>query len=267
LEFTHKYGRLPNDPDKPRLKLGDYFTPSFPLPGEADWHSKVAGQWGMYLNDTIGDCTCAEVCHQILSESAYGGSGLLRLSDQDCLNAYCAVSGYDPATGANDNGAAIQNVLGYWRGTGFGGHKCVAFAEADVQDMNAIKYGVATFGSLDLGLLVPQVMEQQFAAGLPFRLTDDDGQILGGHSIELVGYDVHGWLYVVTWGRVVRMSIPFFLKYVEEAWAVILPQWLNRVGADPLGVNLRGLESDLSDLTHARVPLLTRHLDFAACGR
>jgi hypothetical protein len=46
-----------------------------------------------------------------------------------------------------------------------------------------------------------------------------------------VGYD-DDWVYVVTWGKVIKMSWAFWDEYVEEAWAVISPGWRTVSGLD-----------------------------------
>jgi hypothetical protein len=268
-EFPFKLGALPPDPAKPRLMLAPHRDASFGVPGSVDYHSAVHGAWGMYWNNQIGDCTFAEVAHQIISSATYarGHTGLPwdLVRGRDVLKGYSDVAGYDQYTGANDNGCQIQDVLNYWRKTGVGKHRNVAFTQVKHTDMNEVQHALYVFGSLDLGMQFPQSAHDQFARGLPWDAVPFDGGIIGGHSVELVGYDAN-YLYVVTWGRVVRMTYAFWNQYITEAWAVILPEWLNVKGADPLGVDLYGLESDLYELTGVRTPLLTRHLDFAAAG-
>ena len=267
--FEFKPGVLPPDPAKPKLMLATHRDTSFGVPSSVDYHSAVHGQWGMYLNDKIGDCTFAEVAHQIISSSTYarGFSGLPwpLIRTRDVLNGYSAVSGYDPMTGANDTGCVVQDVLNYWRKTGVGQHRNVAFTSVNIGNPNELMHALYVFGSLDIGLQVPASAMSQFHSGLPWDAVANDGGILGGHCVEVVGYDAD-YLYVVTWGRVQRMTWAFWNAYVMEAWAVILPEWLNAKGTDPLGVDLYGLESDLWMLTGVRTPLLTRHLEFAAAG-
>lgn len=264
MEHLFKLGALPADPSLPRIKLAPHFSPDGPPPYQVDWHSKVRDLWGMYLNNAIGDCTCAEVAHQILSASTYGEGRPVRLSDEDVLVAYCDITGFDPYTGANDHGALIQDVLSYWRTVGFGGHKCVAFAEVNPDDMAEVKNAVSVFGSLDLGMQVPASAREQFAAGQPWDVGGDD-RIVGGHSVELAGYD-QSYLYVVTWGKVTRMTYRFWHEYVSESWAVIMPEWLDANGEDPQGVNLRTLESDLWELTGSREPRLAAHAENVSAG-
>lgn len=276
-EFPYKLGALPPDPAKPKLLLSPVRDTSFPVPGSVDYHSEVHGEWGMYFNDRCGDCTFAELAHQVISAATYarGWTGwpwrLIR--ERDTLAGYENLTGYDPSqtdpfTGQNptDQGALIQDVLNYWRTTGVGGHRCTAFASVNVADVNELMHVIAVFGSADVGLQLPNSAMQQFRSGLPWDVVPDDGGIAGGHCVAAVGYDAN-YVYVVTWGRVVRMTWAFWHAYVVEAWAVILPEWLDAQGFDPTGFDLYALEEQLHGLTGVRTPMLTRHLDFAAAGR
>ena len=81
----------------------------------------------MMHNDTIGDCTCAAAGHLVMEWTANVGAETTP-ADADILAAYSAITGYDPKTGANDNGAVETDVLNYWRKTGIAGHKIMAYA-------------------------------------------------------------------------------------------------------------------------------------------
>ena len=243
-----KFGRLAPYPEsvKPRLKLANYLhAPLPPAPAKVDWFSKIA-VWPMFLNDTIGDCTVAAAGHMIESSSTYGSSSVL-LSDAQILAAYEEITGYQPGNPNTDAGARIQDVLGYWRSFGLGGHKALAFAQVDQANDTEVKQAVDLFGSLDLGINCPQSAIDQFQAGKPWDVVSDDGGIAGGHSIELAGYD-GTYFYVVTWGELQPMTPAFWKAYVEEAWLAIIPEWFN-AGIDPQGVDLYGLGQDMSALT------------------
>ena len=243
-----KGGRLPPDPSKPRLMLSRYLSPA-PALQRVDYLSKVAS-WPMYLNDKIGDCTCAGIGHVLEAESTYGRGATVTVSDDDVLATYEAVSGYNPATGANDNGARMQDVLAYWRKTGIAGHQILAFAQVDQKSVAQLDAGLATFGSLYVGINFPESAMTQFSHGQPWDVVPD-ATIEGGHAIH-VGYygpdDEVNWK-LVTWGAVQGMTQRFWDEYVEEAWVVITPEWLSANGTSPGGLDLTALGKDLADLT------------------
>ena len=167
-----------------------------------------------------------------------------------CSPAYEAVSGYNPATGQNDNGARMQDVLSYWRKTGIAGHKILAFAQVDDTNVSLLDTALATFGALYVGINFPGSAMTQFNQGKPWDVVPG-ATIEGGHAIHVGSYDPAGpvgWK-LVTWGAIQGMTQAFWDRYVEEAWIVITPEWLNTNGTSPAGLDLHGLGEDLAALT------------------
>jgi hypothetical protein len=250
---TFHPGRLPNNPDKPRLLLKNYLDTSVPTyPASADWLSSVK-DWPMYLNDRLGDCTCAGIAHILQAVSTYGQGNTVTVTDSDVLTAYEAVSGYDPRTGDNDNGAVMQDVLSYWRKTGIAGHKILAFAEVDYRNQDELKAALYTFGHLYIGINFPASAMDQFNEGKPWDYVRGS-QNEGGHAINGGFYQDGGNWKVVTWGQVQEMTQEFWDHYVEEAWVVITPEWLNEQGKSPTGLDLQTLGQDLADITGGANP-------------
>ena len=237
--------------EKPRLVLEHHLDTSvLPAPpAVVDRATKVAS-WPMYGNDTIGDCTIATTGHEIQSWTAYSGSEAT-IPEDAVIKAYSAVSGYDPATGENDNGANIQDVLNYWRKTGIGGHKIAGFAElASLDNLTLAKQCLDLFGTVYLGINVPQSAMDQTNAG---EIWDDvgDDNIIGGHAIpvQLWSTDVPGEITVITWGQTQKMTRKFWVKYVEEAWVVFSDDELNAQGLTVDGLNVESLRADFKELT------------------
>lgn len=244
-------GVLPNDPAKPRLKVARFLSaPSYP--SSLDYLSKVSN-YPMYLNDRIGDCTCAGPGHIIQAESTYGQGSTQTVSDNDVLIAYEANSGYDPATGANDNGAMLQDVLNYWRKTGIGGHQILAFAELDTSNMAEVKAAMSTFGAVYIGFDFPSSAMSQFDKGEPWDVVSG-ANIDGGHAVHGGAYTDGGNYKVITWGAVQEMTQAFWDKYVFEAWVVITPEWISANGTSPSGFDLHGLGEELANLTGGTNP-------------
>lgn len=249
-----KLGCLPNDPAKPRLLVRDYTRPGLPSPPPAaDWHTAVAA-WPVYLNDRIGDCTCAEVGHQIESASTYGQGITAEVADADVLALYELAGGYVPGDPTTDQGAMIQDVLNAWRKTGCGGHQCVAFAELDITNLTEIRSAVADFGSADIGFVVYQGDMDAFNAGHQWDTTYAQGTELGGHSVEVAGYDTGG-ITLITWGHVQYATWDWWNSRVDEAWLVIQPEWLNTAGDSPGGLDLYQLGQALAQLTGSPNPI------------
>ena len=244
-----RLGRLPNDPAKPRLRLTIHPPTAAASPAVRDWLSGVA-HWPMLANDRYGDCVFAMIGHVIQALSTYGQGATVTVTDTDVLAAYSAVTGFDPADPATDQGTVIQDALGYWRKHGIAGHKILAFAQIDHTDRAQVDAAIDQFGAVLLGINFPAAAMDQFNAGQPWDVAAHDGGIEGGHAIPAGYYSTPaGRSRIVTWARVQDMTDAFWDRYVEEAWVVVAPEWLSAAGTDPLGVDLHGLGEQLHALT------------------
>lgn len=246
------YGRLDPHPEEthPRVKFADHMTATMPVntPVVVDWASRVS-VWPVYMNNTIGDCTCAALGHAVQAWTTYASGVTVTLPDQSILDLYEAVSGYNPKTGVNDNGAVEQDVLTYVQKNGIGGHKIRAFAQVDHTNPAEMKTALELFGTLYLGMRVPRSAEVEFQMGQPWQNIGDQ-QIMGGHAIDLQKVDAD-YMYVVTWGKLQPMTVDFWMTYGSEAWAIITDDWLNAQGQDPEGLNLQQLLSEFDFITHS----------------
>ena len=100
-----KLGKSVARHDPRALLLASYVTPALPVPPASfDLTSKVKA-WGMMDNDQIGDCTCAAAGHLIIEWTANAKKKMVTPTDKQIVAAYSAITGYNPVTGANDNGA------------------------------------------------------------------------------------------------------------------------------------------------------------------
>lgn len=251
MSVTFRGGRLAPVPTKPRLHLAGLLAAAPTPPQSVDWYTRVE-QFPMYLNDELGDCTEAMVGHAIQSTSTYGDGATVTITDDDVLTAYERVSGYRPGHPATDQGAVLQDVFNDWRKIGVGGHKALAFGEVRVTSRDQIKTAINVFGAVGLGLVVTQQMMDDFNAGNGWSRAG--GEQLGGHAVVAVGYTPDG-VYVVTWGEVILMTWQVFGRVVDEAWAPILPEWVNDTSnVSPLGDALYALGEDLADLTGGENP-------------
>jgi hypothetical protein len=254
VTLTFRGGRRHAQPARPQLRLRDYLTTALPTPpASVDWQSRVTS-WPMYLNDRLGCCTCAAVGHMIQAETTYGQGSTVTVSDQDVLAAYEAAGHYNPADPGTDQGAYIQDVLGYWSKTGMAGHKILAYASVDVANPTEIRQAIDLFGSVDIGFNFPASAMDQFNAGQPWDVVKGS-QIEGGHCVPVGAYATDGTLSCVTWGAVQKMTAAFWKAYVDEAWVVIAPDWISAKGVDPQGLNLYQLGQDYSALTGRPNPI------------
>lgn len=215
-------------------------------PKELNWVSKLAITWGMMLNDRLGDCTCAAVGHAIQVMTALAGGRPVTVSDGHVLRMYEAVSGYNPRTGANDNGAVEATVLLRWRRHGLSGHKITAYGRVDHTNLVAVKQTIALFGFAYIGTMVPKAWElEPHVWGVPKGKAA--GRIVGGHAVILVGWDETGF-WLISWGQIFKMTFAAFEKYVDEVWGVLSPDWIEKDQLAPSGLNVAALLADLQAL-------------------
>jgi len=251
---TGQLGRKPNA-GRPRIRLTtDHVPAAYTPPATLDrWSAIPAGTIGMDGNDAVGDCTCADVDHEVKSVQVAAGNPEVASTAAEVLAAYSAITGYNPADPSSDQGAEMQAVREYWQKTGFalGGqvHQVLLFAELDIHNDNLVKWALDQIGAVGIGVNFPRSAMDQFNADQPWDVVSDDGGIEGGHAVAVVGYDATYW-YVITWGQVQKVTPAWFRAYVEEAWVSLAADFVNaHSGEDPLGGTLFDLGAQFSALT------------------
>jgi hypothetical protein len=240
----------------PRVMLDKHLVPksSITVPTAVDVASKVSS-WPMYLNDTLGDCTCAAVGHILQAWTAYASTEV-KVTDSDVEKLYEIVGGYVPGDPSTDQGANMQDILSYWQKSGIpgSGHKISAFAELDnFYDVWNLKQALYLFGTVYLGINCPASAQDQFSEGLPWSYVPGS-EIEGGHAIclqktEPVGSET-GIFNVVTWGALQPATINFLRHYVEEAWVALTPDWIAANGDNPFGFSYADLQADFDALNN-----------------
>ena len=268
-----KLGRIARDTSRWAPALEDYLRAG-PVSGtqglepvadseDVDRATKVY-DWPMYSNgpdpgnppaspDGIGDCTCAEMAHAYTALGVYAGKPQVLFADTEVISTYSRISGYDPATGANDNGCQMQDVLADQRQNGMTDvngnvHKVLAYAALrNPTDIGLLSRVLKTFGFVYVGINCPQSALDEFGVS-PWTYVPGS-PIEGGHAIGLHRRQPYGSRVGVfgmaSWGAIQPATISFLTRYVEEAWAVITPDWIEANGSSCDGVALSQLESDM----------------------
>lgn len=253
-----KLGKHAVKHDARTLKVSNYLKKEHlpPVPRAYDWTTKFTAPWGMMHNDTLCDCTCAGAAHLIECWSLNASGAENMIQDNDVLNAYIALTGYNPQTGANDNGAPEIDALNYWRHNGIAGHKILAYASIDLKDPETIKQNIYLFGGIYIGLLLPNSINGQDIWDVPSEGMTGDGKpdSLGGHCVIVLAYDDEG-LTAITWGAAKKMTWAFWKAYCDEAYAIISPDFF-KSNIDPNAMDLHTLELDLLGITGEKAFLM-----------
>jgi hypothetical protein len=248
-----KLGKQPARHDPRALLLASYITPSLPPPPASFDISTKVTNWGMMDNDQIGDCTCAAAGHLIMEWTANAGKKMFTPTDKQIVGAYSAITGYNPTTGANDNGANEVDVLNYWRQTGIAGHKIGAYMSLEPANHTHIMESVYIFEGCYIGVSLPISAQAQVQNHQPWSVPPGgptgDGKpgSWGGHAVPVVAYDARG-VTVVTWGALQMMTWSFWQTYTEEAYAILSPDYMTGKKTTPQGFSLKQLQADLADL-------------------
>jgi hypothetical protein len=245
------FGRLDPHPRRthPRVTVDNYWDFGSVLPHATPHVARLVPYWPMYLNDQLGDCTEACKAHIMQALSLNGAGTEITVSDSTVEGWYERDAGYVPGDPSTDNGAVIQDVLQNWQDDDQALFPISAFGELrDFYHIAAVKEALYLFGSVYLGINVPQSAMDQFNNGEPWTYVGDQN-IVGGHAIPIQEIMPAGQLdvvHVVTWGQLQPMNIAFMHNYVEEAWVVVSKEWFNSSGVDPSGLNLSQLQADFN---------------------
>ncbi len=249
-----KLGKQAARHDPRALLLASYVQAGLPTPPESfDLTAKVGADWGMMENDQLGDCTCAAAGHLLMEWTANAGKKMFTPTDAQIVAAYSAVTGYDPKTGANDNGAVEVDVLNFWRQHGVAGHKIGAFVSLEPGNHAHVMDSVYVFQGCYIGLQLPVSAQAQVKNHQPWSVPPGgptgDGKpgSWGGHAVPVVAYDARG-VTIVTWGALQTMTWTFWDTYCEEAYAIVSNDYLTKKKVTPEGFNLAQLQADLADL-------------------
>lgn len=253
--MTQKLGKRPATPKPTDFRWAELAaTVALPaLPARFGYANIFPGDtWEMYGNghdDTVrpgfdgcGDCVFAGAAHEHRELSKVVRKVDLPFTGANVVSDYSAVTGYvldDPDT---DQGTYTSEALAYRRKTGIidaAGvrHKIGAYVSLDPKSWLHLMQATYIFGNAGIGFEFPAVGWEQFDAGTPWDVTDDDGPIEGGHYVPVMGRPRSGVCGLVTWSRRHEMTRAFYEKYNDEAWCYVTPEQLNS-----LGVGLHGFD-------------------------
>ena len=241
-----KLGRKAIKTDSRTLALGNYLKSTLPPPPPAkDWTNGIL-DWGVMMNDKLGDCTIAGVGHAIQVWSANLGKEVT-VDDNTVLSYYENWDGYNPADPSTDNGGIELDVLNDWRKNGFSGHGLLAFAAPKVSNLVEIQQSITLFGGVYIGLGLPITAQTQDVWDVvPKGGANAKKGSWGGHCVFVPKYDQHGFT-CITWGGLKTMTVAFWKKYTDEAYTLLGQDWISAKGA-PSGFDQTQLQADLGSI-------------------
>lgn len=246
---THmRLGRRAPKHDRRNLQLAQYLKlNALPTPPDSvDWSTKCSSNWGMLLNDTLGDCTCAGAGHMIMCWTGNNGTEITVTNDQT-LAAYEGACGYKSGDPSTDQGGVETEVLDYWRQNGIAGTKIDAYVALEPQNDIHVKSSIDLFGGVYTGFALPESAQTQDIWSVVTGYRGSPGS-WGGHAIPIIAYDSN-YLTCITWGQLKKMTWGFWNTYCDESYAIISSMWAKGNQLSPAGFDYATLKADLALVT------------------
>jgi hypothetical protein len=248
--MSFRLGLNPSALDPRTLKLVDYISKVPPPPVAVQLYTSVKN-WGMMLNDQLGDCVAAGAGHRTLQLTTEAGSPFVP-ADGDVLNFY-RYSGYNPVDPSTDQGWDWLSALKALRKHGIGGHKAAAFVNLTPGDPLELREAIALFGNACIGFNLPDWCVPDDGSDWTKIPWVDRGpgfppNPANGHAVLGVGY-TPGSIRFVSWATVMSMDAGFYARYNTDAWAVLSLDWIEKNGESPSGFKLAQLQSNLAAIT------------------
>lgn len=243
-----KLGKLPARKGAVKLSFSTYETlPA--APSKAGHYALVSDWQGMLGNDQYGDCVWAGGDHEHIYWNKEANTSV-SFTSKTALSDYSSVTGFNPNDPNTDQGTDMQQAASYRLKTGLidasgKRHKIGAYVALTPGNKDQLKKAIYYFGACGIGIQFPVSAMTQFNANKTWTVVSKS-PIEGGHYVPAVGYDSR-YVYVVTWGKVQKMTWGFFAKYCDEA-LVYLSTEMFTGGKSLEGFDLTQLQADLNSI-------------------
>ena len=242
-------GKQPAQPVSNAISMKDAFGGSLPtVPDVYGWSDAILPQdLNILGNDRYGNCGEAGAMHQLQIWTSAAGDPIE--PDLECtLDLYSKVTGFNPVTGANDNGTVLADLLKYWMDTGIpvatngALHKLGGIVAIQPGNIEELEIAIHYFGGAYVGADMPDSAELATQAGQPW--SDLTGQPTGGHCFNLGKGNRSSRMFGgITWGLRQPITYDWWLHYGEEAYALVSFDWLNKLKQTPAGMTMEQLDA------------------------
>lgn len=203
----------------------------------------------MLGNDQYGDCVLAGGDHETMLWNKEA-SKTVNFSPDTALADYGAITGFNKNDPSSDQGTDMATAASYRRKTGLidangKRHTVSAYLAITPGNKLELKQAIELFSNVGIGIQFPSSAMDQFHAGRPWSVVSGSS-IEGGHYVPAVGYDSK-YVYVITWGKVQKMTWSFFTRYCDEAIVYLSQEFLTG-GKSPEGFDAKTLQANLAQL-------------------
>lgn len=243
--------------DRRSMRLETYLKELPPLAPTRDLTEKVGADWGMMLNDQLGDCTIAGLGHFIMACVINNGKQVT-IPNASILKRYSDWCGYVEGQPATDQGGVELDVLNSFRKDGIEDadgkiHKALAHVLVEARNHQHVKACVDMFGGAYFGLEMPSMWQTMDVWKLSYSDGDATPGSWGGHCVVAEAYDDDG-LTIITWGMKKRLTWDALDVYGDdknggEVHAILSEDWASKDNPCPDGFDIDLLQSDLLVVT------------------
>lgn len=222
-----KLGKLPAKRDPRNLKFRTMLPKVLPEPPpEYDVDFNNEGIWPVplpiFANDRYGCCVIAGRANQTLRFEKTEQGLALPITDEDVLAEYW-LEGDPSGQTKPDEGLYILDSLKCWRnGWKAAGknYNIFAFAEINKTKKREIQIGIWLLSGLQSGVLLHQSDMDQIDRKEIWSLTENPGEVVGGHCMLILGYTRTGPVFL-TWGQRQVATWDWFLNRTDEVYGII----------------------------------------------
>lgn len=208
-------------------------------PGEtlpAAWKAAAEG---------CGDCVNASAVNELKVALTDAGMGPVAAHSlvgdaETAVRLYHELTGYDPVTGANDEGTEIRARLKYAQNTGIRladgtRHKIGPYVSFDPQDVPTMLFAVKHFEAVPVGCSVTQANMDEFDRGwqsgtqIVWDYVKGSPEV-GLHCIPIAGRPTSKQWAGPNWSKNQHYTEAFRTHQISEGWAYLTPDRLRKTG-------------------------------------
>jgi hypothetical protein len=227
-----RLGKQEYEHDAKTLSLVEEFvSPEIVVPATYDFdHNRSSFPLSAMGNDEWGNCVVCGEANQVLRLERIEQRRTIKLTDDDVITRYKALTGSQTPGDANDTGLVVLDALRDWRNNGFGvadksrKYGIAAYGEINPLDPLQVRTAMYLFHGVQFGLWLPRAAQQMTGT----RMWSYQGQegpewrpgSWGGHLVYGKRYGPD-YVEVLSWGMKIKVSNAFIAKYCDEAWAVV----------------------------------------------
>ena len=248
-----KLGAKLGERDPRNLRLCNYLRPSKlpPPPASVNWDEGVKDRYRMWANDKYGDCVFAAFYNMLAGAAGQTGDPF-SATDDDVLRDYGSVTGFNPSTGANDEGTNPEDALRFYSRNG----KILAWGEVSKNNMVELRQALEIFGGIYTAFALPlsaqERMGKVWKVEKRFPSFKRIAGSWGGHMTMTMDIDstrMKSVIRTVTWGKIQEMTEDFWHRYCSAAYFFITEKWISdNTGKTPAGLDLKTLMEDVKEL-------------------